>query len=73
MPVQLADGLTLYTVEELGEILDIQPKTIRALLKEGRLRGRKMARRWYVTDRALKEYFGQPEPQGQDEEDDDGS
>lgn len=50
-------GLTAYTVEELSEMLGVHPKTIRAMLHDGKLKGRKLARRWYVTDEALKEYF----------------
>jgi hypothetical protein len=28
---------------------------------EGRLKGRKMARKWYVTEQSLQDYFEQPE------------
>ncbi len=62
--------LKLYTVEELASVLKVQPKTIRAYLQEGKLRGRKIARKWYVPEDALQEYFSQPEPakDGQDEQ-----
>ena len=53
--------LELYDIEELSKLLTVQPKTIRAMLADGRLRGRKMARRWYVTEESLKEYFSLPE------------
>ena len=56
--------LTLYDVKELSEALDVQEKTIRAYLGEGRLKGRKFGGRWYVTEKQLREYFEQePEPQ----------
>ena len=32
-------------------------------LREGKLQGRKMARKWYITDECLKDYFEQPEEQ----------
>lgn len=49
--------VTLFTVEELAERLDVQERTIREYLREGRLQGRKLAGRWYVTDEAIADYF----------------
>jgi excisionase family DNA binding protein len=60
MPVKIGD-LTLYTVEELSELFDVQAKTIRRMLRDGEIKGRKLARRWYTTEEELKEYFLQPE------------
>ena len=57
-------GLTLYNVEELSELLGVQERTIRAYLRDGKLKGRKMARKWYVTEEALREYF----EEGQEDE-----
>lgn len=62
MPKRLSDNLILYDVEELSQVLDIQERTIRQLLRDGKLKGRKLARKWYVTEDSLQEYFGQPEP-----------
>lgn len=50
-------SLTLYSVDELSELLDVQDKTIRAYLKQGKLHGRKMAGKWYVTETQLRAYF----------------
>ncbi len=63
MPKKLSDDLILYDVEELSKTLDIQERTIRQLLREGKLKGRKLARKWYVTEDSLQEYFSQPEPE----------
>jgi excisionase family DNA binding protein len=60
MPVKIGD-LTLYTVEELSELFDVQAKTIRRMLRDGEIKGRKLARRWYTTEEELKDYFLQPE------------
>jgi len=62
--------LVLYDVEELSSILKIQEKTIRAILREGKLKGRKMARKWYVTEDNLREYFsyGETEIEASDTE-----
>lgn len=53
--------VTLFTVEELAERLDVQERTIREYLREGKLQGRKLAGRWYVTDEAIADYFRQAE------------
>lgn len=60
--------VTLFTVEELAERLDVQERTIREYLREGRLRGRKLAGRWYVTDEAIADYFRQGESPSVEEE-----
>lgn len=60
-------NLTLYTVEELAELLDVQERTIREYLRDKRIRGRKLANRWYVTEASLQAYFEgrEPEPESQ--------
>jgi len=62
MPKNIGD-IKLYTVEELSELLDIQETTIRKYLREGRIRGRKMAKRWYISEENLASYFSQTEPE----------
>lgn len=69
MPVKIGNSLELYDVEELARLLNVQEKTIRSYLREGRLKGRKMARKWYVTEASLQEYFSQPEPDPGEDED----
>jgi len=60
MPVKL-ENLTLYSVEELATLFDVQENTVRNLFKAGKLQGRKLARRWYTTEEHLREYFEQQE------------
>jgi excisionase family DNA binding protein len=60
MPKTIGD-LKLYEVEELSELLDIQETTIRKYLRDGKLRGRKLARRWYVSEESLAAYFREDE------------
>jgi len=60
--------VTLFTVEELAERLGVQERTIREYLREGRLQGRKLAGRWYVTDDAIADYFRQAERPAEPEE-----
>ena len=67
MPKKLGQ-LTLYGVDELSEILEIQEVTIRKYLRDGKLKGKKLARRWYVTEESLQDYFRQSEPDRAPEE-----
>ena len=60
MSIQVGD-MKLYDVEELAEMLSVGLPTIRRYLREGRLKGKKLAKRWYVSEENLKEYFLQPE------------
>lgn len=62
MPIQVGD-LKLYTVEELAELLAIQESTVRKMLRDGRLPGRKPSKRWYVSEDSLRAYFSQTEPE----------
>ncbi len=57
-------SLTLYSVDDLHELLGISKMTLRAYLREGRLKGRKLGVQWFVTEEAIREYFDQ----GQNEE-----
>jgi len=66
MPVEVGD-LKLYDVKELADKLQIQERTIRKLFREGKLKGRKRARRWYVSEDSLKDYFSQEEDLSQPE------
>lgn len=60
MPKKLGD-LILYSVDDLHNELGISKMTIRAYLRDGRLKGKKFGVSWYVTDQALKDFFSQPE------------
>lgn len=50
-------SLTLYSVDDLHEMLGISKMTIRAYLREGRLKGRKLGVQWFVTEDAIRNYF----------------
>ena len=59
MSIQLGD-MKLYDVEEVAEVLSVGEPTIRRYLRQGQLKGKKLAKRWYVSEENLKDYF-QPE------------
>lgn len=60
MPKEIG-RLTLYSVEDLHEKLGLSKMTIRAYLREGKIRARKLGVQWYVTEEALYEYFNTTE------------
>lgn len=57
-------SLTLYSIDDLHEMLGISKMTLRAYLREGRLKGRKLGVSWFVTENAIREYFEEEETQG---------
>ena len=67
MPIQAGD-LKRYEVKELAQLLAIQERTVRKLFRDGTLKGRKLAKKWYITEESLKDYFSQAEPNSQSEE-----
>lgn len=62
MPKHLGN-LTLYSVDDLHEQLGLSKMTIRAYLRDGKIRARKLGVQWYVTEEALREYFAEPPQQ----------
>lgn len=59
MPKRIG-SLTLYSVDDLHEKLGLSKMTIRAYLREGKIKARKLGVQWYVTEEALREYFDAP-------------
>ena len=51
------DDDTLYDVPGLAKMLGVTEKTIRRLLGDGALKGKKLGRKWYVTGAVIKAYF----------------
>lgn len=61
MPKKIG-SLTLYSVDDLHDMLGISKLTIRTYLREGKIRARKLGVSWYVTEDAIREYFDEPHP-----------
>lgn len=60
MPIKIGD-IVLYDVLELSKKLDVTPITLRSYMKAGKLTGRKVGGKWYVSEESLKDYFS-PKP-----------
>lgn len=54
--LKIAD-MTLYDVQDLAELLSLHEKTVRTLLRNDTLKGKKLAKKWYVNANDLKAYF----------------
>ena len=54
--------ITFTSILELSSKLDVTPNTLRAYIKQGRLKGQRLGSRWYVSEHSLKMFFeGVPE------------
>ena len=53
--------MKIYRVEELVPILRVLKKAVRAYIASGRLRGRKVGKRWLVTEEALRLFLNSPD------------
>jgi len=51
------DDITLFDLDELTKKLKVSERTLRNYLTTGELKGRKVGRRWYVTEQALKTFL----------------
>jgi excisionase family DNA binding protein len=45
-----------YSVDEIAGILNLHPKTVRRIIREGKLRARKIGRAWKISQESFKEY-----------------
>ena len=56
MPIQFKDK-ELYSVRELEGILPITPLTIRAYIRKGKIKGKKIGKNWYVKKQDLEAFL----------------
>ncbi len=50
------DNDTFYHVPVLAKMLGVAEKTIRRLLGDAAIKGKKLGRKWYVTGAVIKAY-----------------
>lgn len=60
MPIVIED-IKLYTVKELSELTGVTNITLRSYIINGKIKGRKMGGRYFVTADALKQFFSETE------------
>jgi len=61
MPLEVS-GVKLYNVEEIAKMFKCSKVIIRTYCKEGKIKGRKMLAKWYVTEDNLKKYINEDYP-----------
>jgi len=49
--------LTLYSVSEVSQKLNVTPVTIWKYLKQGRLKGKKVMGKWFISDEGLGKFL----------------
>ncbi len=47
----------LYTVAEISQKLNVTPVTIWKYLKQGKLKGKKVMGRWFISDEDIAGFF----------------
>jgi excisionase family DNA binding protein len=48
----------ILTVDQVAEILELHPKTIRRFIREGKLKATKIGKQWRVTGDCLADFMG---------------
>ena len=56
MPIKFGDK-KLYSIRELAKILPVTPLTIRKYIREGKIKGHKIGKNWYVTKENLEVFL----------------
>ena len=51
------EGIKFYTIPETAEALNVTPQTIRAWIKQGKLKGQRIGRPILITENNLKEFL----------------
>ena len=53
----LIEGIKFYTIQETAAALRVTPQTIRAWIKQGKLKGQRIGRPLLITESNLKEFL----------------
>ena len=56
MPATI-ENVTLYSVPELADMLNVTTVSIRNYIKQGHLKGQKLTGRWFVSEVDVKAFF----------------
>jgi excisionase family DNA binding protein len=51
------EGIKFYTIPETAEALNVTPQTVRAYIKQGKLKGQRIGRPILITEKNLKEFL----------------
>jgi excisionase family DNA binding protein len=51
------EGIKFYTIPEVAEALRVTPQTVRAWIKQGKLKAQRIGKPIYVTETNIKEFL----------------
>ena len=51
------EGVKVYSLIEVSELLDITYPTVRKYVKEGKIRSRRVGRNYLVTDQSIRNFL----------------
>ena len=51
------EGIKFYTIPEVAKALNVTPQTVRAYIKQGKLKGQRIGRPILITENNLKEFL----------------
>jgi len=51
------EGIKFYTIPETAEALNVTPQTVRAYIKKGKLKSKRIGRPILITENNLKEFL----------------
>ena len=53
----IREGIRFYTIPETAKALQVTPQTIRAYIKQGRIKSQRIGRPILITENNLKEFL----------------
>ncbi len=53
----IIEGIKFYTIPETAEALNVTPQTVRAYIKQGKLKGQRIGRPILITENNLREFL----------------
>ena len=51
------ENIKFYTVQEIASILQVTPQTVRAYIKQAKIRAQRIGRPLLITESSLKEFL----------------
>ena len=51
------EGIKFYTIPEVAKALNVTPQTVRAYIKQGKLKSQRIGRPILITENNLKEFL----------------
>ena len=54
--METPEGIKLYTLKDLSEILKVTQRTLHNYIKEGRMTGQKIGGKWQISETNLRKF-----------------